>query len=124
MLLVLTHIDTLRPFGEWDPPYDLAEASRPKAQAILGAMEAAGEDLGFATADIVPVRVDAGVAPYNIDVLWARIMELVPDAQRARLLRTLSDLKGARSWKTLWAQAVGAGRVIKDTLMTRKETPR
>src|SRR6185436_15387418 len=24
MLLVLTHIDNLRPFGEWDPPYDLA----------------------------------------------------------------------------------------------------
>jgi predicted GTPase len=124
MLLVLTHIDALRPFGEWDPPYDLAQASRPKARAILGAMEAAGEELGFAAADIVPVRVDAGAAPYNIDALWARIMELVPDAQRARLLRTLSDLRNAPAWSTLWAQAANAGRVIKDTFIRRKEAPR
>jgi predicted GTPase len=124
MLLVLTHIDALRPFNEWDPPYDLSAASRPKAQAILGAMEAAGEELGFAAADIVPVRVDAGVAPYNVDALWARIMELVPDAQRARLLRTLSDLKGAPAWSTLWAQAANAGRVIKGTFIRRKAAPR
>ncbi len=115
MLLVLTHIDALRPFDEWDPPYDLAQASRAKAQAILGAMEAAGAELGFEAAEIVPVRVDAAAAPYNIDALWARIMELVPDAQRARLLRTLSDLRSAPAWSTLWSQAANAGRVIKDT---------
>ncbi len=119
MLLVLTHIDALRPFHEWDPPYDLSEAKRPKAQAILGAMQAAGEELGFAPADIVPVRIDGGAAPYNIDALWARIMELVPDAQRARLLRSLSDLRGAPAWSTLWAQAANAGRVIKDTFIRR-----
>ena len=123
MLLVLTHVDALRPFDEWDPPYDLSEAGRPKAQAILGAMQAAGEELGFAPADIVPVRVDAGAAPYNIDALWARIMELVPEAQRARLLRTLSDLRGARSWSTLWSQAANAGRVIKDTFFKRTPAP-
>jgi predicted GTPase len=120
MLLVLTHIDSLRPFNEWDPPYDLAEAARPKAQAILGAMEAAGEELGFEAADIVPVRVDAA-APYNVDALWARIMDLVPEAQRARLLRMLSDLRGAPAWSTLWSQAANAGRVIKDTFIKRKE---
>jgi len=35
---------------------------------------------------IIPVRVDIAVAPYNIDALWAKIIELVPEAQRARLL--------------------------------------
>src|SRR5262245_45071824 len=33
MLLVLTHIDTLRPFNEWAPPYDLTETKRAKCQS-------------------------------------------------------------------------------------------
>jgi predicted GTPase len=124
MLLVLTHIDALRPFNEWDPPYDLTQTSRAKSQAILGAMEAAGAELGFEAAEIVPVRVDGAAAPYNIDALWAKIMELVPDAQRARLLRTLSDARNAQVWSRLWSQAVNAGRVLKDTFVKRNAAQR
>ena len=47
MLLVLTHIDNLRPFNEWDPPYDLTQATRGKCQSILGAMQAAGCGAGL-----------------------------------------------------------------------------
>jgi uncharacterized protein len=119
MLLVLTHVDALRPFNEWDPPYDLAAASSAKSRSILGAMEAAGSDLGFAANEIVPVRVDIALAPYNVDALWAKIMELVPEAHRARLLRTLSDIGSASSWATLWSQAANAGRVIRGTFLTR-----
>lgn len=119
MLLVLTHIDVLRPFNEWDPPYDLTEASRAKSQSILGAMEAAGAELGFAAAEIVPVRIDEAAAPYNVDVLWGRIIELVPQAQRARLLRTLSDVRNAPAWSGLWSQAASAGRIIKDAFISR-----
>jgi hypothetical protein len=32
--------------------------------------------------EIVPGRADSSVAPYNIDALWAKLIELVPDAQR------------------------------------------
>ena len=123
MLLVLTHIDALRPFNEWDPPYDLTQASRAKSQAILGAMQVAGAELGFEPAEIVPVRVDGAAAPYNVDALWAKIMELVPDAQRARLLRTLSDIGNGPAWSKLWSQAATAGRVIKDTFIRRKAAP-
>lgn len=123
MLLVLTHIDGLRPFNEWEPPYDLAEHTRPKSQSILGAMEAAAADLGFAANEIVPVRVDIAVVPYNIDALWAKIVELVPEAQRARLLRTLSDIRNASSWATIWSQAANAGRVIKGTFLDRPAAP-
>jgi predicted GTPase len=123
MLLVLTHIDGLRPFGEWEPPYDLTAPNRPKSHAILGAMEAAGSDLGFAANEIVPVRVDVAAAPYNIDALWSKIIELVPDAQRARLLRTLSDVRSSSSWAGLWSQAANAGRVIKGTFLSRSTVP-
>ena len=124
MLLVLTHIDGLRPFDEWKPPYDLAAgAAQPKSQSIRGAMEAAASDLGFAANEIVPVRIDGAVAPYNIDALWAKIIELVPEAQRARLLRTLSDIRNAASWAAIWSQAANAGRVIKGTFLSRSPTP-
>ena len=111
MLLMLTHIDPLRPFNEWQPPYDLTSrrAPRPKRSAAL---EAAGAELGFAAGEIVPVRVDIAAAPYNIDALWAKLFELMPEAQRARLLRTLRDIKSASSWGAIWSQAANAGRVI------------
>jgi predicted GTPase len=119
MLLVLTHVDQLRPFGEWQPPYDVASGTASKAQAIRAALQAACRELGFSTGDAVPVRADGGAAPYNIDVLWARLIELVPEAQRARLLRTLADIKSAPGWAQLWSQAANAGRVVKDTFLKR-----
>lgn len=119
MLLVLTQVDRLRPFNEWEPPYDLGSATRSKAVSIRAAMEAAGEELGFGADEIVPARVDVAVAPYNIDTLWGRIIELAPDAQRARLLRSLSDIKSAAGWGTIWSQAVNAGRVIRGTFLSR-----
>jgi uncharacterized protein len=117
-LLVVTHIDTLRPFNEWGPPYDLVQANCLKSQSIRGVMEAAGSELGFVAADILAVRVDTSCPTYNVDVLWAKIIELMPQAQNARLLRTLGDAKGASRWGAIWSQAVNAGRVIKDTLLT------
>jgi predicted GTPase len=123
MVLVLTHIDQLRPFNEWAPPYDLAAGTRTKALAIREAMEAAGSELGFAAGDIVPVRADPSVPPYNVDTLWARLMELMPDAQRARLLRTLEDLEGAPAWRTVWSQAANAGRVLAGTFLSRSHNP-
>ena len=119
MLLILTHIDQLRPFNEWQPPYDLAAGARGKAEAIRGAMLAAGRELGFEADEIVPVRADVAAAPYNMDALWAKLFGLVPEAQRARLLRTLGDIKGGSSWAEIWSQAANAGRVIKGTFLTR-----
>jgi uncharacterized protein len=122
MLLALTHVDQLRPFNEWTPPYDLSAGASGKAVTIRGAMQAAGSELGFAANEIVPVRADSA-APYNIDALWAKLIELVPEAQRARLLRTLSDIKSASNWAAIWSQAANAGRVIKGTFLTRSASP-
>jgi len=123
MLLVLTHIDRLRPFDEWAPPYDLSDRARRKAASIRGAVEAAGRELGFSAGEIVPVRADAAALPYNIDALWAKLMELMPEAQRARLLRTLEDIADAPAWRGLWSQAANAGRVIAGTFLSRDTDP-
>lgn len=115
MLLVLTHIDALRPFQDWAPPYDLEAGTREKARSI----RAAAEELGFARDEVVPVRTDSAVTAYNVDALWARMIALVPDAERARLLRVLSDVRSASGWGSVWTQAVNAGRVLRSTLTRR-----
>jgi uncharacterized protein len=121
MLLILTHIDRLRPFNEWEPPYDVASPTRVKARSIREALEATGAELGFAAAEIVPVRIDIAVAPYNVDAVWVKIIELMSEAQRVRLLRTLRDIESASNWRLLWSQAVNAGRVIGETFFTRSK---
>jgi predicted GTPase len=122
MILVLTHIDTLRPFNEWEPPYDLASTTRAKSRSIRAAVEAISVELGFPVDQIVPVRVDIAVAPYNVDAVWAKIIELTPETQRARLLRVLADIRSASAWDALWSQAASAGRVIKGALLSRNTT--
>ena len=47
MLLVLTHIDNLRPFDEWDPPYDLTQPTRGKCKSISGRHGGGGSRAGL-----------------------------------------------------------------------------
>jgi hypothetical protein len=116
LILVATHIDRLRPFGEWDPPYALVTDEREKALNIRAAVAAASVDLGFAADEVVPVSLIDPAAPYNIEQLWQRIADALPEAMRAQLLRCLHDLKDAWTWKSVWSQASGAGRAIAGSL--------
>ena len=111
ILVVLTHIDRLRPIAEWAPPYNLGAAGQPKAASIRAASEAVASDLGIAASDVIPVSLAAGTA-YNIDALWAAMIIVLPDAKRARLTRRLDDAKSEWNWSRVWDQAASAGRVI------------
>ncbi len=110
VILVATHIDKLRPFNEWNPPYDLANDEGEKAKNIRAAVAAASLDLGFAATETVPVSL--GDKPFNVESLWQRIADALPEATRAQLLRCLHELKDEWSWKDVWSQASGAGRAI------------
>jgi predicted GTPase len=112
VILVLTHIDRLRPFQEWQPPYDVNEPRGAKAMAIRAAMETVGSELGFALEDLVPCCLDEAVGRYNIDAVWAKVLATLPEAERAHLVRRLSEARDAWDWGRLWTQAVNAGRVI------------
>jgi predicted GTPase len=114
MLFALTHIDHLRPFNEWSPPFDLVALSSEKAKSIRGAVDAVARDLDHAPQKIVPVRTDG--VPYNIDALWALVLEALPEAKRSRLQRCLRDAKDGWSWRTALSQAANAGRVISRTV--------
>ncbi len=116
MLLVLTHVDRLRPFNEWAPPYDLNDEASAKAASIRAAVEAAAGDLGFAPHDVIPCSLAATAATYNVDAIWAAISDRLPEAQRARLVRTLRDAERAWDLGRIWSQAKAGGRVLVDTI--------
>lgn len=115
VLVVMSHIDRLRPFGEWSPPYDVANPDRDKASNIRAAIDAIAQDLGIAAADIVPARLDEAHL-YNVDAIWSAILARQDAARRGQLLRILR--MGARSggFSEVAAQMIGAGRLIAATL--------
>ncbi len=112
MLLVVSNIDRLRPVMEWNPPYDVADAANAKAASIRAALEAAGADLGFSSDDIIPVCLDPKIGIYNVDAIWSEVLEQIPEAQRAQLVRTLQDAGGRFDWNRLRTQLLNAGRIL------------
>lgn len=116
LLLVLSHIDQLRPLKEWQPPYRLDEPDSPKAGSIRDATLAAAEELTIPVEDCVPVCL-AVDRRYNVDdALWAAILVRQEDAQRARFLRCVSHHRSAENWRLLWQQIGNSGRLIKPVI--------
>ena len=111
-LVVLTHIDQLRPFREWNPPYDIVRPQNPKAQQIRDAVDAVAEDLQIPVDQVIPVCL-ARDQTYNVDeALVPAIVESLPDAQRSRYLRAMREHRDDAYWGQLWDQSRNAGRVV------------
>ncbi len=111
VLLALTHVDQLRPAADWDPPYDIATPTRPKAQAMRAAMDSVARTLDLAVDAIVPVAVPPGREPYNLDALWARIALEMDEAKLVQLDR-LRFSQSAFRLRELPQQLGDAGRLI------------
>lgn len=111
-LVVLTHIDQLRPFREWAPPYDISNPTSPKAVQIREAVEGVTADLAVSMDQVIPVCL-AQDRTYNVDeALIPAIVESLPAAQRSRYLRCLREQKDEQYWDQLWQQSHNAGRVV------------
>jgi predicted GTPase len=112
VLLVVTHVDQLRPAREWAPPYDIVNAAGAKAKAIRLALEATANALELAITDAIPVGLPEGGGAYNIDLLWARISDLLPGAQQTQLNRTITGRRGAWEVGSILDQAYHGGRAL------------
>lgn len=112
VVVALTHIDSLRPFAEWAPPYNLKEPNSPKAESIAAAVKAVATDLQLPEERVVPVCL-LPERRYNVEEgLLPAVLATLPSAERAKLLRTLRQFRDEQYWQLLWEQAAGAGRFL------------
>ncbi|HRY15717.1 MAG TPA: GTP-binding protein HSR1, partial [Candidatus Competibacteraceae bacterium] len=110
LLVVVSHIDQLRPHREWQPPYDLRHPQNVKATHIRAAIEAIARDLAVPVANVIPVCLAEGRV-YNInDALWAAILDRQDEAGKVRFLRCLEQRKRDENWMLLRQQLANAGR--------------
>lgn len=112
LLVVVTHIDRLRPLREWQPPYDLTDTRNLKAMSIQAAVTALATDLDVPIASVIPVCLAEGRV-YNVeDTLWAALLDQMDRAQRARLLRCQDERRREENWMLLRRQLANAGRFL------------
>jgi predicted GTPase len=112
VVVVLTHIDLLRPRREWTPPYNIVSPDTSKARAIRSAMQAVSTDLHLTPELVMPVCL-LPTRLYNVEeTLVPLLMQVLPDAKRALLLRSLKTLHQQEEWELLGRQARATGRLL------------
>ncbi|MBK1717158.1 GTPase family protein [Thiocystis violacea] len=112
LMVVVTHIDRLRPLREWQPPYDLTDTTNLKAMSIQAAVTALAADLEVPIANVIPVCLAEGRV-YNVDdSLWTALIEQTDRAQRVRLLRCQDARRREENWNLLRRQLANAGRFL------------
>jgi hypothetical protein len=110
VVVVLTHIDLLRPPRDWAPPYNVVTPDTAKARSIRGALDAVAADWRLPPELIVPVCL-LPERLYNVEeVLVPLLIQVLPEAKRTLLLRGLKTLHEQEQWELLWRQAQAAGR--------------
>lgn len=96
LVVVVTHIDRLRPASEWSPPYDYdsGEPTGPKAENIRHALHAIAGDLALTPQQpVVPVCLHPDRV-YNVEEgLMAAMAQVVPETSRAKYHRLLREFE-------------------------------
>jgi uncharacterized protein len=112
ILVIMSHIDRLRPLREWQPPYVLNPPQGAKAAEIVDAIAAVAGALNVDVERVIPVCLAEG-RTYNVyDAVVAAILHHQPEANRLRLLRCLRARKREEDWELLWRQLANAGRIL------------
>ena len=90
-ITIVTQVDRLRPFREWQPPYDWQRGDRPKEIAIREATHYRGEVLK--TTMVLPLVTGGDDRQaWGSAALALAILNTVPAAKQLRLARFLRDL--------------------------------
>lgn len=113
ILLVLTHVDQLKPRNDWSPPYDLG-SDNSKAKTMIMALQSCIEQIGLpAETPAVPVCLSEIKGLYNVDAVSTQLMLLQDSATLAQWnRRRIEQGKQGVSWDERWSQIKGLGQVI------------
>ena len=91
IIFVMTHVDRLSPPRDWQPPYDIVNPVRAKAKSIREALNAISSDLLDELTISVPVSLQHGSEPYNIDTLWGAMTMNLEGAKHAAIARAIRE---------------------------------
>ncbi len=113
---VISHIDTLSPVMEWQPPYDWQSPQQLKAENISGAMAYVREQLGSHLAAAVPVCTDrARNRVYGVtEYLLPTMTSLLSEVRAVSLVKSLHLGYDRGKIRKVFEQFAGAGRQILD----------
>ena len=112
IIVVLTHIDQLRPLREWSPPYRLHNPDTAKARSIRQALEITAKALDVPLDHIAPVCLHPARL-YNVkEGLIMTILQHLDQAQQRRYLRCVQTYRREEYWRKLWRQSKNAGKFI------------
>lgn len=125
VVVVMSHIDRLRPFNEWAPPYDLTAPTDPKAETIRDARDHVAATLEVAAAEVVPARLDDG-PQYNIEAVWTALRAAMPRGRNIQLRRLARQAEGGVMeviGRFLWSAGNLPGVVIATKAPSLEKTP-
>jgi predicted GTPase len=112
LIVVMTHIDQLRPMREWKPPYNIADPDSLKSNMIRQAIDAIAKELKINNDRIACVCLAPGNL-YNVqEGLIPTILQHLEHAKGLRYTRCLKDYQQEDYWRRLWAQSKNAGLFI------------
>lgn len=112
LVVVMTHIDQLRPLREWEPPYNIAAPDSLKSNMIRQSIDAIAKDLKISGDQIAAVSLAPGNF-YNVEEgLIPTILQQLDRAKGIRYTRCLRDYHQDDYWRRLWTQSKNAGRFI------------
>ena len=114
ILAVATHVDQLKPARDWAPPYDLGDTTIAKVKSIRELSELVAAEIGLPVEFVVPVGLDPQKAKFNVEGVWAKLEQFLPDATQANLLRRLRRVSSNWSVGKLWSQTKGIVRTARN----------
>jgi hypothetical protein len=88
----------------------LADTSIAKVRSIREVVDLVAAEIGLPAGFVIPVGLDPGRAKFNVEGLWSRVEQLLPEAQQANLLRRLRGASSSWSLGKIWSQTKGIVR--------------
>ncbi|MCY2975442.1 MAG: dynamin family protein [Planctomycetota bacterium] len=109
IVVVLTHIDLLRPVREWNPPYDWRNPQSLKEQSIAGAVEYVRELFGDRISGYACVYIGNSHASDSsiVDEVVPQIIEHLGQGKLAAVLKAFYKQLGTRKLQRLLKQTRG-----------------
>lgn len=92
LLVGVTHVDRLRPWAEWQPPYDWQQGDRPKEVTIREAVAYRQTELADFSQTVIPLaNANGSRSGWNLETLAAALLQSCPEALQLRLAAHLRD---------------------------------